>query len=118
MQTQTKTLQILKLEKNSIDQQIKQYVADLMNEAPQTPLNELYEDLEMMAEVVRNALSGQYSKIFVEGHTLNCLNDAETEFVEDWFDMNEDDSTQELIVEIRDGDILIDKIFQPQMMDY
>lgn len=115
MQTQTKTLQILKLQKDSIDHQIKQYVADLMNEAPQTALSELYEDLEMMLGVVRNALSGQYSKIFAEGHTLNCLSDDEVDFVEDWFDSNEDDSTQELIVEIRDGDILIDKIFQPQI---
>ena len=115
MQTQTKTLQILKLQKDSIDHQIKQYVSDLMIEAPQTALSELYEDLEMMLGVVRNALSGQYSKIFAEGHTLNCLSDDEVEFVEDWFDSNEDDSTQELIVEIRDGDVLIDKIFQPQI---
>lgn len=116
MNITSKSVHTLKLQRDSIDKNIRENVADLFQDVLRdSSMAEILEHLQSSKTLVQDAVHGNYSKIFAEGNTYLCLTSEEINFVENFFDNKGDN--EELIIEVYDGECFIDRVKENEI-DY
>jgi hypothetical protein len=109
MNITSKSVHTLKLQRDSIDKNIRENTADMFQDVLRdSSMAELLEHLQSSKTLVQDAVNGNYSKIFAEGNTYLCLTSEEINFVENFFDNKGDN--EELIIEVYDGECFIDRV--------
>ena len=109
MNITSKSVHTLKLQRDSIDKNIRENVAGLFQDVLRDiSMAEILEHLQSSKTLVQDAVHGNYSKIFAEGNTYLCLTSEEINFVENFFDNKGDN--EELIIEVYDGECFIDRV--------
>jgi len=111
MNITSKSVHTLKLQRDSIDKNIRENIADMFQDLfkdKNGSTEDLLEHLGSSKRLVQDAVNGNYSKIFAEGSTYLCLTSEEINFVENFFDNKGDN--EELIIEVYDEECFIDKI--------
>jgi hypothetical protein len=109
MNITSKSVHTLKLQRDSIDKNIRENTADLFQDVLRdSSMAEILEHLQSSKTLVQDAVNGNYSKIFAEGNTYLCLTSEEINFVENFFDNKGDN--EELVIEVYDGECFIDRV--------
>ena len=109
MNITSKSVHTLKLQRDSIDKNIRENTADMFQDVLRdSSMAELLEHLQSSKTLVQDAVNGNYSKIFAEGNTYLCLTSEEINFVENFFDNKGDN--EELVIEVYDGECFIDRV--------
>ena len=109
MNITSKSVHTLKLQRDSIDKNIRENTADLFQDVLRdSSMAEILEHLQSSKTLVQDAVNGNYSKIFAEGNTYLCSTSEEINFVENFFDNKGDN--EELIIEVYDEECFIDRV--------
>lgn len=109
MNITSKSVHTLKLQRDSIDKNVRENTADMFQDVLRdSSMVDLLEHLQSSKTIVQDAVNGNYSKIFAEGNTYLCLTSEEINFVENFFDNKGDN--EELVIEVYDGECFIDRV--------
>jgi hypothetical protein len=109
MNITSKSVHTLKLQRDSIDKNIRENTSDMFQDVLRdSSMDEILEHLQSSKTLVQDAVNGNYSKIFAEGNTYLCLTSEEINFVENFFDNKGDN--EELVIEVYDGECFIDRV--------
>ena len=114
MKITTKIVSTLHLQRDYIDKNIRENAADRFKQYYDCDcMEDLQEDLQSLHVLAKDAVNGNYAKIFSEGNTMICLSDNEMRFVDNFFQDKGDN--EELVIEVYDGEVFIDRIKESQI---